>query len=439
MERSRIEKLISEKCSFRDIFIVSSYTSGFSFSLSKIKNASSGSSAGGSVRIVNGDFTRLESFSVTPETSKVLKKFGLKMRKPDVSFDMASAEKFAVELDSELREYGRDKIKNIELGFSAGSSFCGIFDGEDAKEKESYRQKFFISVITESGGEKETAYDHFVVTRPVRENEFFEICRKKSLSALKLALALLDAAPPPSGAFPVLISSSAGGTLIHEAIGHSLEADAIRKGTSPVYAGKLNSRVASSEVTVIDDATMKGKNGSYEFDDEGVPARKVILIEKGVLKDYLFDRLEANLQKTNSNGHGRRDSHLSKPIPRMGITYLAAGKSNFEEMMKKVKRGLLVKKMGGGQVNPANGDFVFEVREGYLIEGGQVGRLVKKATIAGNGPEILRKIKYIGQTVGFDDGTCGKDGQSAPVSDGMPDTLIPELIVGGTTSRREQK
>ncbi|MCD6412764.1 MAG: TldD/PmbA family protein [Elusimicrobia bacterium] len=428
----QVKNLFGRKCSFRDIFLACSKASSFSYSLSKIKSIKSGFSSGVGVRIVDGDFTRIESFPVSDEISSELADFGLRVKKPEFSLDMAMVEKFVVELDEELRQIGKGKIKNIDFGFSAAASFCGIFDGEKVSEKRSFRQKFFVSVITESGNEKEIAYDHFLSTRPRDDNGFFAACREKSIAAARLALDLLAAPRPPSGAFPVLISSAAGGTLIHEAIGHSLEADAVRKGTSPVYAGKINSKVASSEITVIDDATLPDKNGSYEIDDEGVPARKVFLIEKGVLKNYLFDRLEANLRNIPSNGHGRRESPSAKPIPRMGITYLAPGKSDFDEMMKKIKKGLLVKKMGGGQVNPANGDFVFEVREGYLVEGGRMSRLVKKATIAGNGPKVLREIKYVGGKVGYDDGTCGKDGQSVPVSDGMPDTLIPELIVGGS-------
>jgi len=210
-----------------------------------------------------------------------------------------------------------------------------------------------------------------------------------------------------------------------------LEADLVQKSLS-VYAGKNGQEVASPEVTVIDDATMSDRYGSYRFDDEGTPARKVELIRKGILTDYLYDRLTAMIDNKVSNGHGRRESHQHKPIPRMGNTFIAPGKTDPDKIIKNTKKGLLVKKMGGGQVNTTTGDFVFDVAEGYLINDGEIGPMVRGATLTGNGPNVLRIIESVGSDLGFTIGICGKDGQGVPVSDAQPTIAIKELIVGGT-------
>ncbi len=427
-----VKEFFNGQCDFRDIFFQFSRTSGMFFTLSKIKHSETGTVKGAGFRKVTGDFTQMRNCEITPAlTDKLLSKgIRIELREPDAFFDSAKAERFLKELDGRLRDRGNGNVKNIDMSLGVSDAAFGIFNGEDTVHSGRYRMKFFISVITRRGEKKETFSSSVIAVKP-SDGEFFNDCVKKSEFALDMAVALLDARSAPSGRMPVLIKNEAGGTLIHEAIGHSLEADAVRQGISPVYAGAVGKKTASSAVTVIDDPTIPGKNGSYAFDDEGNPARRTVLIEKGILKTYLFDRKEALFLKTESNGHGRRASFKDKPIPRMGITYLAGGEYDFDEMLKKAGKGILVKKMGGGQVNPANGDFVFEVREGYLIEGGSVGPLIRRATLAGNGPELLKNIKYIGASVGWDNGTCGKDGQGAPVSDGMPDTLLPGVVVGG--------
>jgi len=246
------------------------------------------------------------------------------------------------------------------------------------------------------------------------------------------AVTKLSAPPAPVGEMPVILSSSAGGTMIHEAIGHSLEADSIQKGISPVYQGKIGQKVASELVTVIDDPTLANKNGSYIFDDEGTKAEKTILIENGILKNYLYDRYTANKDKCFPNAHGRRESYHSKPIPRMSNTYILPGKGEPEKIIHSVEEGLFVKKMGGGQVNTATGDFVFEVEEGYLIKDGEIGPLVRDAVLLGNGPDVLNSIDMPGNDLGWSIGICGKDGQGVPVSDGLPTLRIKKLLVGGT-------
>lgn len=244
------------------------------------------------------------------------------------------------------------------------------------------------------------------------------------------ALKMLQARRAPGGRMPVVLSSEAGGTMIHEAIGHGLEADLAQMGLS-VYTGRIGEEVASPLVTVVDDATLAHKRGSYAFDDEGVRAQRTILVEQGVLKGYLYDRLSAMKDHTLSTGNGRRESYQSRPLPRMSNTFILPGQMCPEEIVRSTPQGLFVKKMGGGQVNTINGDFVFEVSEGYLIENGKIGEPIRGATLTGNGPELLKKIDMVGNDFGFGIGTCGKDGQGVPVSDAQPTLRIPEIIVGG--------
>jgi TldD protein len=231
----------------------------------------------------------------------------------------------------------------------------------------------------------------------------------------------------------VVLSSEAGGTMIHEAVGHGLESDLAQEGLS-IFSGRLGEQIASPLITVIDDPTIPQRRGSYVFDDEGTEAQRTILVEAGILKRYLYDRLAALKDGCRSTGNGRRQSYQYKPIPRMSNTLIAPGVTPPEEIIRSVSRGLLVKKMGGGQVNTVNGDFIFEVTEGYRIEGGEAGPAVRGATLTGNGPRILQQIDMVGSDLGFGVGTCGKDGQGAPVSDAQPTLRIPEIIVGGTSA-----
>ncbi|NMA14619.1 MAG: TldD/PmbA family protein, partial [Clostridia bacterium] len=222
----------------------------------------------------------------------------------------------------------------------------------------------------------------------------------------------------------------------HEACGHGLEADLVQKRLS-VYAGKRGEQVADPMVTVVDDATIIGKYGTFRFDDEGQTGKRKVLIEKGILKEYMYDHFTAKKENRESTGNGRRESFRDKPIPRMTNTYIARGKDDPEKIIKETKQGLLVKKMGGGQVNTTNGDFVFDVAEGYIIKDGVAQKPVRGATITGNGPDALNMVDRVGSDLGFAIGTCGKDGQGVPVSDAQPTIRIKELVVGGTSREEE--
>lgn len=263
----------------------------------------------------------------------------------------------------------------------------------------------------------------------------FELFQDLSLEELALrashrAVRMLRARRAPGGRMPIVISSEAGGTLIHEAIGHGLEADLAQQGLS-VYSRRIGDPVASSLVTVIDDSTLPGKRGSFRFDDEGVPSQRRTLVDHGILVSYLYDRLSAMRDKVSSSGSGRRESYQHRPIPRMTNTFIAPGSTEPGDVIRSTHRGLFVTKMGGGQVNTVTGDFVFDVQEGYLIEGGAVGEPVRGATLTGNGPGVLKAIDMVGSDLGFSIGTCGKDSQGVPVSDAMPTIRVAEMVVGG--------
>ncbi|HQI02415.1 MAG TPA: TldD/PmbA family protein [Deltaproteobacteria bacterium] len=248
--------------------------------------------------------------------------------------------------------------------------------------------------------------------------------------ALSRALQTLHARRAPAGSMPVVLSSEAGGTMVHEAIGHGLEADLAGEGLS-VYSGQIGTKVASDVITVIDDGSIPGLRGSMGYDDEGNPTERTILVEKGILKTYLTDSITALKFDLPLSGNGRRESYRSRPIPRMTNTMIQPGVLAPEDIIARVSRGVFVKKMGGGQVNTVNGDFVFNVSEGYLIENGSIGEPIRGATLIGNGPRILKSIELVGNDLGYGIGTCGKDGQGAPVADAQPTLLIPEITVGG--------
>jgi len=253
--------------------------------------------------------------------------------------------------------------------------------------------------------------------------------------AAQIAVSMLGAVDAPAGEQTVVLANGWSGILLHEAIGHGLEADFIRKATS-LYTGKVGQRVAGEQCTVIDDATLPNKRGTFNMDDEGSPPRRKVLIENGILRGYMSDRLNAKLldPQAQSTGNGRRESFRFLPIPRMSNTFLAPGQASPEDIIKSVKKGLYAKMFGGGQVDIANGNFVFEVAEGYLIEDGQITKPVKGAMLIGVGPVALQNVTMVGADAALDPGigTCGKDGQGVPVGVGLPHVRIDKITVGGT-------
>ena len=317
---------------------------------------------------------------------------------------------------------GRERRQDVRITNSLG---------EDARDRR-ISSVWMVQVVAADGAVIQTGYETAGGSAGLGAFPP-DTLERIGVQAARRAVQMLSARPAPGGRMPVILSSEAGGTMIHEAVGHGLEADLAQEGFS-VYAKKRGKRIASPLVSVVDDPTLCGARGSYTVDDEGVPAERTLLVERGVLRTYLFDRLSAAKDGRASNGHGRRQSYHQRPIPRMSNTMILPGTDDPLRILGEVRQGLLVRKMGGGQVNTVNGDFVFEVTEGYRIEGGEVAYPVRGATLVGNGPEVLRQIDRVGSDLGFALGTCGKDGQGVPVSDAQPTLRIPELTVGGTES-----
>ncbi|CAG8998850.1 MAG: Metalloprotease TldD [Candidatus Celerinatantimonas neptuna] len=251
--------------------------------------------------------------------------------------------------------------------------------------------------------------------------------------AVRQALVNLEAVDAPAGLMPVVLGSGWPGVLLHEAVGHGLEGDFNRKGSS-AFSGRVGQKVASSLCTIVDDGTIENRRGSVSIDDEGTPGQYNVLIENGVLRGYMQDKLNARLMGQNSTGNGRRESYANVPMPRMTNTYMLAGESDPEEIISSVKKGIYAPNFGGGQVDITSGKFVFSASEAYLIEDGKIGAPIKGATLIGNGPEAMSKVSMVGNDLKLDAGVgvCGKDGQSVPVGVGQPTLKLNELTVGGT-------
>ncbi|MFV2031789.1 MAG: metalloprotease TldD, partial [Gammaproteobacteria bacterium] len=270
------------------------------------------------------------------------------------------------------------------------------------------------------------AYDVFFDT-----DRAFELAR----DAVRQATTNLESVATPAGTMPVVLGPGWPGVLLHEAVGHGLEGDFNRKGTS-AFSNKIGQKVASTLCTIVDDGTIENRRGSLSIDDEGVPAECTTLIEKGVLKGYMQDKMNARLMGTRSTSNGRRESFAHLPMPRMTNTYMLAGESDPEEIIRSVDKGLYAVNFGGGQVDITSGRFVFSLSEAYLIEKGKIGAPVKGATLIGSGPEVMGLVSMVGNDLELDQGVgvCGKEGQSIPVGVGQPSLKIDQITVGGTDS-----
>lgn len=251
--------------------------------------------------------------------------------------------------------------------------------------------------------------------------------------AIKMAKVNLEAIEAPAGTMPVVLGSGWPGVLLHEAVGHGLEGDFNRKGSSN-YSGKIGEKVASDLCTIVDDGTMLNRRGSLNIDDEGVPAKYNVLIENGVLKSYMQDKLNARLMGVEPTGNGRRESYAHLPMPRMTNTYMLPGESTPEDIIASVDKGIFASNFAGGQVDITSGKFVFSASEAYLIENGKITKPVKGATLIGNGPDAMGQVSMVGNDLAIDKGigVCGKDGQSVPVGVGQPTLKLDQMTVGGT-------
>jgi len=333
-------------------------------------------------------------------------------------------------LDKTARSAGRE-IRQVSILYrDAFRKFIVLNSlGENAFEE--YEKNFISINIVASRDERVSTASESLGSQVGKRKIEIASLDKKALDAANRAILLIDAKPAPSGVMPVVIAAGACGVMIHEAVGHGLEGDTVLKGSS-VYKGKLGESVASKLVSVVDDPTLQGKYGSFNVDDEGSQARQNLLIENGVLKSYMHSKESAMAFGVQSSGNGRRESYRFRPVVRMTNTFILPGSGDPDEILRSTPEGLFIKKMGGGQVNTVTGEFVFEAQEAYTIRNGLLDALVKNATIAGNGPNILYKIDAVGNDLDFSVGTCGKEGQMVPVSNGGPTVRISEMVVGGT-------
>ncbi|MDA8169948.1 MAG: TldD/PmbA family protein [Nitrospiraceae bacterium] len=448
------EVFTTEGMDYADLYIELSRTTSIQIEDGKVEKVLQGGDSGGGLRALSGGKTSYAYTNALDEKAlsgmaselKSAVKSGyaasidLRRKEPRVDFPIRTDpagvsldRKVAIMKEAERAARGYDKsIRQVSVTYRELHQRVQIASSDGfLAEDERLQTIFLVNVVAESGGVVQTGYEPvggFLGFELFDEISAPELARK----AARKAVMMLKARRAPGGRRPVVISSEAGGTMIHEAIGHGLEADLANQGLS-VYSGKLGRKIAADIVTVLDDATLPGKRGSFRFDDEGVPSQKTVLVLNGVLQSFMYDRLQAMKAGSESTGNGRRQSYRHRPIPRMTNTLIAPGKTAPEEILKGTPQGLFVKKMGGGQVNTLTGDFVFDVQEGYLIENGQLGEPVRGATLAGNGPRVLMEIDMVGSDLGFSIGTCGKDAQGVPVSDAQPTIRVPELVVGGAS------
>lgn len=448
-----LKKAISSGGEYAEIFVENKKPTLIHLEDSKIEKVISGVDYGLGIRLIydgrtayaySNDLSEESLLNAASEVSKAVSKkatdsiIDLKTKSPSVSFNIRlfpenvpvekkislvrKADNIARGYDSRIRQVSviyNDFIQKVQIATTEGT----------IAEDERIHTLSVIQVVASDNGIVQTGYES--IGGSLGFELFDEIDTEElSLKAAKRAIMMLTARRAPGRRMPVVISSEAGGTMIHEAIGHGLEADLVQQGLS-IYSKKMGQEIASSLVTVIDDSTIQKKRGSFRFDDEGMPSQHTVLLEKGILKSYMYDKLTAIKDGVLSTGNGRRQSYQYRPIPRMTNTFIAPGETPPEKIINSVDYGLFVKKMGGGQVNTITGDFVFDVQEGYLIKKGLVEEAVRGATLAGNGPEVLKSIDMVGSDLGFSIGTCGKDSQGVPVSDAMPTVRIPEIVVGG--------
>ncbi len=293
--------------------------------------------------------------------------------------------------------------------------------------------RFNVSVILEQNGRREQGYSGGGARFDLSYFLEGDLPMKYAREAVRQAGVALEAEPAPAGTMPVVLGPGWPGILLHEAVGHGLEGDFNRKGTS-AFSGKVGQRVASPHCTIVDDGTLPNRRGSLAIDDEGTPGQYNVLVENGVLRGYMQDKMNARLTGVAATGNGRRESFACVPMPRMTNTYMLAGPHEHDEIIASVKKGLYAPNFGGGQVDITSGKFVFSASEAYLIENGAITTPVKGAMLIGDGPDALTRISMVGNDLELDDGvgTCGKEGQSVPVGVGQPTLKIDELTVGGT-------
>jgi TldD protein len=447
-----LERALSNGGDFAEVFCEE--RSGFSISIdeSRVERPQAGRERGAGIRVLDGETTRLAHVDglaeddllraadalAAAQKGKATEPIPVKAGEPpelqEIEVDPASvpAERKAEllhELDARARGAG-DDVAQVSASYSEGRRRVAVFNSEGLEATDDRtRVRLGAQVVARRDGSVETGFETLGAHRG------FELLAddpaRIAEQAAQKALDLVGADPAPAGEMTVVVGGGFGGVLFHEMTGHGLEADAVQKGAS-VYAGRIGEKVAEPLLTAYDDGRMPHEWGTGAIDDEGTPSRKTAVIEEGKLTSYLYDRLRARRDDTESTGNGRRESFRELPIPRMTNTYIAPGEAKPEEIIGEVERGFYAVSFGGGQVEPATGDFVFGVSEGYMIEGGKVTRPCRGATLIGNCLQALTRIDAVGSDFEMKTGFCGKAGQTAPVGTGQGHVRIRGMTVGGT-------
>lgn len=461
LDRSATEKLVDDSLNGADdgeLYLEYSQSESIAFEDGRVKNASFDTSQGFGLRAVSGEVT---GFAHSAELNDAaLKRASETVRAVHAGHggtfadapkgtnrllygdnnplgSMTFEEKVA--LLSEIDAYARSRDNRVkQVSASLSGEWVGVqIIHPGGKRVADIRPlvRVGVSIMVEDGDRMETG-SHGVGGR--QDYSTFvtpDAWRSQVDEALRQALVNLESVPAPAGEMTVVLGPGWPGILLHEAIGHGLEGDFNRKKTS-AFSGLLGERVAAPGVTVVDDGTIEGRRGSLTIDDEGTPTSRTVLIEDGILKGYMQDRMNARLMGMQATGNGRRQSYAHAPMPRMTNTYMLAGDKDPQEIIGSVSKGIYAVNFGGGQVDITNGKFVFSCTEAYMIENGKLGAPVKGATLIGNGPDALTKVTMIGNDMQLDPGigTCGKDGQGVPVGVGQPTLRIDGLTVGGTAA-----
>jgi len=376
------------------------------------RSVADGSGLHEAARLVPDDLPRPHSVAIDPRTVPVERKVAL------------------LRLANEVARAHDPRVSQATVSYAESVQEVLVANSDGVHRTDTrVRVNFAVQVVAKDGAVLESGFE------AVRGTLGFELLTDDAVrgaadTAARRAVLNVGAQPAPAGTYTVVLSSEAGGTLIHESVGHGLEADLNLKGLS-VYSGRIGEKVASELITVVDDGRDPGRRGTAAMDDEATPTQRTVLIEKGILRTYLSDRKHAEKLGIRRSGNARRESFRHLPICRMTNTMIAPGESDPKEIVRSVKDGIFVKKMGGGQVDVVSGNFAFEVTECYRIRDGKLAEPLRGATLVGQGPKLMREIDMVGWDLGYSTGTCGKDGQGAPVADAQPTLRIPSVVIGG--------
>ena len=460
IEQGVLERVLSRSLrdggDFAEVFVEDRVGSSAVLDDGRIEELTSGRETGAGIRVITGDSTGfahttdlseaglLEAAAVASAAARGgaggVRTIALERRAvtpTDISVRPETITKASkVELlrraEAAARAKGVD-IRQVMAAYGDGRRRFVVANSDGVyAEDDQTRTRFVVQCVAVGDTGMQTGFESLA---GVKGWEIFDERTPEEVAeeAARRALVKLDARPAPSGLLPVVIAAGSGGVLFHEACGHGLEADLVTKGAS-TFAGRVGEQVASSLVTLVDDGTVAGAWGNLGVDDEGHPATRNVLIQDGMLADYMWDGIRARKEKHGQSGNGRRQSYKVLPMVRMTNTYLLPGESDPDDIIASTERGVFVKKLGGGQVDTASGDFVFGMVESYLIENGEITDPLRESNLIGNGPDVLRAIDALAADFAFADGggMCGKDGQSVPVGMGMPTLRVASMTVGGT-------